>query len=792
MKTISWRNLFVRSSVVLGLAVLMLSVWQSAVTADPNRASETRLVGAQFVAPAFQSITPTQELLRKLHPLLSRQLLLQDDAAASSWPILVVMRTRPDLQTPAIAVATTTVARREALVTELQNTATRSQAGALALLQAAQQAGRASEVRSLWIDNAIAAHVDRATLYALAARDDVALIKPDRYQQWIKFEPALTSTIQSPATVEWNIAQVQADQVWAALGVTGTGVVVANIDTGVDWLHPALQTSYLGYNPKGLPNHLYTWFDTTGLGAVYPVDGNGHGTHTMGTMVGQAGIGIAPGAKWIAVRAFSPEGYAYDSWLHAAFQWILAPNGDASRAPDIVNNSWGNANGGTEEYIPDVQALNAAGIATFFSNGNSGPGDGTVGAPASYPEAFGVGATDSFDAIAYFSSRGPSPLGPLKPDVSAPGVNVRSSIPGGAYAEADGTSMAAPHVSGIAALMESAAPGTSIAALHYALTSTAFRPTTDTYPNNVYGWGRVNALQAVLVVTHAGVFSGIIAAADTHLGIASALLQAESPQGTHAVATTDQTGAYQMPVAAGAYTLTASAFGYVTVTQQAVVAPPSVITPQDFELSPLPTGQFIGKLKDVRGAAVLTAELRVMNTPFKAIVSDTYTLSLPAGVHVLQARAPHHRVVTATVSITAGLITVQNFVLPDAPSILLVDGGRWYNGSEIVFYQQALQDEDYLYDEWPIRDQYADAPLTKTLRAYDVVIWSAPLDSPGLVNADLTVSDYLTHGGRLMLSGQDVAFYDSFWYGSLYLPNQLLADFVADSAATWQITGTGV
>ena len=169
------------------------------------------------------------------------------------------------------------------------------------------------------------------------------------------------------------------------LNITGTGVVVANLDTGVDWQHPALQANYRGNNPKGLPNHHFSWFDATPDGAQYPYDGYGHGTHTMGTLAGSDGIGVAPGAQWIAARIFDSTGSAYDSWIHAGFQWILAPGGDATQAPDVLNNSWGNDDGSNVEFQPDVQLLNAAGIDTFFSNGNAGPEAYSVGSPASFP-----------------------------------------------------------------------------------------------------------------------------------------------------------------------------------------------------------------------------------------------------------------------------------------------------------------------------------------------------------------------------------------------------------------------
>ena len=787
-------------------AVVMLS---SAVMA--------RSAGVEGVPPgdrgsALQSTAPvtlTPELLRKLHPQLAKQLLATTDGISLPMlPIVVVMRAQPDLNSRSINAATAPLERRAALASELQGTATRSQSGVRAQLAEAQQAGRARQVRPLWINNSIAAQVDRATLVALAARDDVALIKPDRYLQWITFDPSSNEefqrdttqsaidnprgTLRSQQSAEWNIAQIHADRVWSALNVTGTGVVVANIDTGVDWLHPALQPSYRGYNPKGIPLHLYSWADVTGDGTQYPYDGNGHGTHTMGTMVGSGGIGVAPGAKWIAVRTFNNDGYAYDSWIHAAFQWVLAPNGDPAFAPDIVNNSWGNNDGSSEEFRPDVTLLNQAGIIAVFSNGNNGPKAGTVSSPASYPEAFGVGASDPYDHIAGFSSRGPSPFDVVKPDISAPGINIRSSFPGGVYQELDGTSMAAPHVSGVAALLRSAVPTLTITATGYVLTSTAFRPTTDTYPNNEWGWGRVDAFQAMLAVMQTGVLSGVVTRSDNAQPISWAMLHAASNAGAQLDVSVNEAGAYRADVAAAVYTVTAEAFGFVSETVSGVNVITGAATRRDFALAPLPTGAVIGQITDLTGTALLTGSIDAQDTPVSLTVRGAYTLSLPAGTYELRAQAPRHRSVTSTVTVTAGATTTVNFALPDAPSILLVDSGAWYYKSEINYYRQALNDLGYLYTDWSIRNAATDVPPTTTLRAYDVVIWSSPLDSPGVVNADGALDDYLKQGGRLFISGQDIAYYDSYWFGSRYMTNRLLAYFVADNGPGRQLSGAGI
>ncbi len=788
---------FIRLALVILLASVVLAILPSALLAHdagldvspPNQTTSSSTLGSmQFSSKSQRSpLTLTLALRAKLHPLLVKQLLTASDG---QLPVLIKMRAQPNLNQPAIASAATAIDRRAAMVSELHTTASRSQAAVLTMLEEAQRTNRAREIRSLWINNSIAARIDRATLLNLAARDDVAFIQPDRYRQWIESDETQTATLQTPASVEWHIARIRADQVWTTLNITGTGVVVANLDTGVDWQHPALQANYRGNNPKGLPNHHFSWFDATPDGAQYPYDGFGHGTHTMGTLAGSDGIGVAPGAQWMAVRVFDNSGSAYDSWIHAGFQWLLAPGGDATQAPDVLSNSWGNDDGSSVEFEPDVQLLNAAGIDTFFSNGNAGPAAYSVGSPASYPESFGVGAVDEAEWIVPFSSRGPSPLGGLKPQVVAPGVNILSSLPGGGYGKKSGTSMAAPQVAGVAALMRSASAGLTITQTRYALTTTAARPINDVYPNNAYGWGRVDAFNAVLSVLQPGSIGGTVRAADTSAPLPFATVHAESRLGTHAESATNEMGQYTVYGPTSLYTLTVSAFGYTPQTMFNVPIVSATLTQRDALLSPLPVGWVIGRLSDLTTSQLLTGSLSVQNTPIALTVRGTYRLALPAGTYVLEAQARAHRVVTATVTITTGQTVEQDLNLPDAPTILLVDSGQWYNNSEISYYRQALDDLGYLYDVWPIRNLNTDVPTTHTLRAFDSVIWSSPFDSPGFINAGGIISDYLHAGGHLLLSGQDVGFYDDLWYYAEYYHTALMTQLSADTASSRHLTGT--
>jgi subtilisin family serine protease len=319
----------------------------------------------------------------------------------------------------------------------------------------------------------------------------------------------------APSGVQWNVSMIGADRVWTEFGARGEGIVVGQSDSGADVTHPEIQASYRG-NAGG---NDYNWYDPWNHKPA-PYDENGHGTHTLGTIVGK-NVGIAPGATWFAcanlVRNLGNPALYLD-----CMQFMLAPfpqdgdpfkDGDPSRAADILNNSWG---------CPDLEGcdpnallaaanhLHDAGIFVAVSTGNDGPNCSTVNAPLSlYGSVFSVGAIDQSGDIALFSSRGPVTAdgsGRMKPDIAAPGVNVLSSVPGGGYAAESGTSMAGPHVVGAVALLWSADPSLigDIDRTEQLLIQSA-----DPYrgsqsgcfeggvPNAAYGYGILDVYQAV-------------------------------------------------------------------------------------------------------------------------------------------------------------------------------------------------------------------------------------------------------------------------------------------------------
>jgi serine protease AprX len=420
----------------------------------------------------------------------------------------------------------------------LTHHAARTQAGLQAFLTA-----QGAIYQSFWAANMIVATAGRSLVDSLAARADVARIDSNKPARWIE-DPEIANfgvTARSPnvpGAVEWGVMNVNAPSVWA-MGFTGQGMVVGDLDTGMSWTHNALKPKYRGWNGT-TADHNFNWHDaihfgggTCGPNTVAPCDDHGHGTHTAGTTVGDDGagnqVGVAPGAKWIGCRNMN-VGDGTPATYTECFQFMIAPtdlagnNANPALRPHVLNNSWtcpsseGCVTRAELETI--VNNTEAAGIFVEASAGNSGPGCSSVSdPPALYSASFSTGAIDITNVLASFSSRGPSTFytpNLLKPNISAPGVGVRSSLRNSdsAFGPMSGTSMAGPHVVGVVAVLWSARPQLvrDIEATKSILQNTANpgvildtqqtcggTPSTQ-IPNNSFGYGRVDALAAVNAV----------------------------------------------------------------------------------------------------------------------------------------------------------------------------------------------------------------------------------------------------------------------------------------------------
>lgn len=489
--------------------------------------------------------------------------------------------------------------RGEFVYETLTETAERVQGGARAYLDrrgVVQQTFIAGNELYVWGGDLMAVN-------ALAELPEVASLRAARTYFLDPRTPAdvsgsVVDTPQGPAT--WGIQDTHADQFWGVFALQGDGIVVANIDTGVQWDHPALAGQY---RCAGNPGSAACWRDPTGTCGSVPCDNNGHGTHTMGTMVADDApslpyaAGMAPNAQWIACKGCTSDS-CEDVHLLACADWILAPAGDPNNRPHVVNNSWG-GDGCDAWYQPKVAAWRAAGIFPAFSAGNSGElGCGTAGTPGDYQESFATAAHRSSRGIASFSSRGPSCFGHepfTKPNISAPGVAVCSTVP---YGDWDcfysGTSMASPHTAGAVALLWSCNPGLigQIDATFQALQETADPPPAgdcgappDGEGNYTYGYGYLNVLAAGLqhcAQPTMGTLNGRVYDYDSGAALGGAIVTASAVNGIHA--TTDPNGYYEMNLVAGTYAVTASRGGYHTKTVSGVTVAAQQTTTQDFRL----------------------------------------------------------------------------------------------------------------------------------------------------------------------------------------------------------------
>jgi subtilisin family serine protease len=385
--------------------------------------------------------------------------------------------------------------RRAARVALLREQATRSQAGFLASL-GVTLVGR--DLRQLWLINALVLDASPEEVEELRAWPEVERVEEDEV---VSLDPVIGGTgsrIQAPGDTEqatWGLLAMRVLEAREKFLVDGSGVVVGLLDTGFDPGHPDLAGKLLRFRDL-----------VSNKGGAY--DDNGHGTHCAGTISGGIAsgraIGVAPGVKIVAGKIFNKNGFTSTSVILEGMQWVVDPDGKPGSGdePRLVSNSWGGPPG-SDLFRRATQSWSKLGIFPVFAAGNAGPRPGSIGSPGGYPESFAVGATTVETQMAQFSSRGPARYDGqerLKPDVSAPGRDVTSAVPGGGYRALSGTSMACPHVSGLVALLLQKKPDLDNADLRYVLEETAVQHG-EGVKNNDWGSGLVDATAALELVT---------------------------------------------------------------------------------------------------------------------------------------------------------------------------------------------------------------------------------------------------------------------------------------------------
>ncbi len=393
---------------------------------------------------------------------------------------------------------------REEKIELLQRHAQQSQKELIDYLQC--HSDKISDVRSYWIFNGFSLKTTNDMIFSLAQRADIDYIIENStvaLETYDKYIPDVWFMRNPP----WNIRKVMADSCWSA-GYDGEGIIIGNIDTGVDIYHPALQGKWY---PGG-------WYDAV-HGISHPYDeGLYHGTFVMGIICGGDGdgpfgddIGVAPGLRFVCAKAFDHNGVATYTAIHSSFQWLATQN------VQVVNITWSDERSSLELYN-DCKNLKDLGIILVGRIGAENPPAPfySAKAPANYPIVVGVGATDSLDNWYQISCRGPAPdtlpwndtihwqrpdWNLIKPDIVAPGYNIRSAGKKGSYYLANGVSWATAHVTGAVAILLQKNPSIDSKTLYKILLDNADHPAQGSpYPNNTYGWGRLNiwkALQAL-------------------------------------------------------------------------------------------------------------------------------------------------------------------------------------------------------------------------------------------------------------------------------------------------------
>jgi subtilisin family serine protease len=536
--------------------------------------------------------------------------------------------------------------RHRVVMENLRATAERSQTRWREYLDQAAITKRLSGYRFYWIVNALVVQAQSSFLYELSRNEDVQYMDVNLKPQLI--EPVRPTELRGRSTLDLNqgiprgVRAINAPRVWRELGITGAGRLVANLDTGVDGGHPALAARWRGVSAP----RAQCWLDLNAA-AVTPTDGYGHGTHTMGTICGNSttsndSVGVAPGAQWIACRATDESGGSeLDNDILTAFQWLADPDENPQTiedVPDVVSNSWG-VSPSVGPYTWCFNLWNdaiinceAAGVVVLFSAGNSGSSGLVSPATVALDSVtnFAVGAVDATNDtippydIAGFSSRGPSGCPPdtaVKPEVCAPGVNVYSCAPGGEYAVMSGTSMAAPHVAGIVALMREASPDADVREIKSALMRSAVDQG-DTGNDNTFGFGMVDAFAAVqmLPAGSRGFITGVVSADAIGNPVAGALVRiVETDRGSRA----SLQGRYFLSLPVDSlWHVQFSAFSFVPIIWPVTVTVGDT-TFHNVALASAPTGTISGWILTGASIPVEHAIISLTGTPVVPISTDS-------------------------------------------------------------------------------------------------------------------------------------------------------------------------
>ncbi|MEK7263414.1 MAG: S8 family serine peptidase [Bacteroidota bacterium] len=612
-------------------------------------------------------------------------------------PVIIYMRDQIDLNEMEVYLRSNVLPgervpvefRYKTIATALQQVADQTQPAILNRIQTFSTDGTIDNVQKFWIRNLICLNATPNVIEQIALWDEVETVYLDGILK--RDMPLNGHEGVAKAGSEPGLRAINAHRLWE-LGITGAGRLVMSIDTGVNGNNQAYNTRWRGTLPGILPT--WAWFDPSAH-TVFPSDGDGHGTHTMGTMCGRYDavhdtLGVAPDAFWIASNSLI-GGSPHTSRSIASFQWAANPDSNLNTmedVPDAISNSWYDPNvqstecNGASGYYEVIDAIEALGTAVVFSAGNNGPNPSTITPPknrlTSAVNIFAVGALDANTAgypIASFSSRGPSVCTGvpdsmrIKPEVSAPGVQVRSASGTSGYAVYDGTSMASPHVAGAIALLRSAAPFLSGTEIKYYLYNTARDLGTPGEDNN-YGRGLIDVWAAYLALPlSVGKVAGVVTGNGNPLNnvqvdfVDSVLQMAgkTNAEGKYMIAARIDT-----PNTSATYTIRAQKFGYLNYTDTVTLVLDDTVM-KSIAMTPAPGGTLQVKVKNSSNVGVrANIQVRFNNAivadDFSDSATGNYSTPLPVGTYhvTIDAPAPYGTLVYPGVAIFENQNTTLN------------------------------------------------------------------------------------------------------------------------------------
>jgi len=677
-------------------------------------------LAASTVPMLLQPQMPAQALV-KIDPNLLEQM----ENENGPFTVLVKVKWHPNLEPIKF--------NHDAVILELQAEAAETQAPVITYLN---QKIDAEVLNTFWLSNIILVKANEETLIELATLTTVEAVLMN-FNVTVPAQEVGSEPSES-AALTWNIAKVRAPEVWA-MGITGEGIKFATTDTGLEIDHPDLIGTLFTADPTD-PKYPGGWIEYDANGKEIwstPHDTMGHGTATYGLIVGDAAgpygaVGMAPGAKGLGMHALSlPEGGGQWAQVLAGLQWVLKPYDEKGRyypMPRVSSHSWG-ATGYNCYLIDAVENMYQAGHLCVASIGNSY--EGSSGTPGNYYSVFGVGATNINDYVAAFSSGEwvyktdypctvPAwwPDKWIKPEVSAPGEAVIVPYWGKTWRYWDGTSFSSPHVAGAAVLMLSGNPTLTPDEIKEALQDTAvwYNYYYPSRPDTRYGWGRIDAYEAVMRVALPQGIRGYVTDASTGAPIEKATVSAAGRS-----VETDAKGYYDMRLLPSTYDVTFSRFGYGSATVTGVLVEKDKFTWLNASLTPVPPGYVAGHVYfeptqiGIPGALVQALDVPV---PIQAETNADgyYSLEIPPGTYDFMASAYGFSSVTVKgVVVVQGETTTVDFNLAQPPALAVVG-------------DQGTKIKDFLKGKgYTIVDSYATiAAVIPNVPMYSTIIVNVP------------------------------------------------------------------